>query len=200
MQKKFDCIYDFTKIREQCLFCDRTLRATLTNFIGIKKNGIPILNSPLKDGYFKLHVKHTTENYSVEANVTIDTKTNVLSLSEESDFDSHVLVRQALEDLMPYVSLYCPNRQCKYKYAISSDILKFDLYGTYSYHILPNNVYIEVFRTNKLLVLNDWIYASTEICSIINEDALPIRIPFLDFISMDKDKLLNRIQTFVIFS
>ena len=200
MHKKFDSISDFTKIKEQCLFCGRTLRTTFTNFIGINKYGIPILNSSLKDDFFKFNFKHTTENYSIEADITIDAKTNILSISEMSDFDSHVFVRQALEDLMPCVSLYCPNVKCKFKYAISSDVLKFDLYGTTSYKILPNNIYIEVFRTNKFLVLNDWKSNITEIYSIDNQHAAPIRVPFIDFSTMDKDKLLTRIQTFVTYS
>lgn len=200
MPKKFDSISDFTKIREQCLFCDRTLRVVFTNFIGIKKNGIPIINSSLKDDYFKFYLKHTTENYSVEGSITVDTKTNILTLADESDFDSHVLVRQALEDLMPCVSLYCPNKQCKYKYAISSDVLKFDLYGISSYKIVPNNIYVEVFQTDKLLVLNDWKSNVTEIYSRFNEQAAPIRVPFIDFATMDKDKLLTRIQTYVTYS
>lgn len=205
MHKHYSNILEFTKVKERCLFCQSSLRTVLTNFIGPRKSGIPIINAPVKDDKFIFDIKHTTETYSIEARGTIDITTNVLtfdnSRSTETPNADQLLAWQAFQDLKPHVELYCPNRECKVKYNLCSDVLvtRQKAYAI-GWKMAPLKLYLECFKTNKLNVQNDCFQNMTFIYSITNEDADPISVPMLDFEKMGKDKLLTRVQTLVVWS
>lgn len=206
MQKNFDNILDFTKLKDKCIFCRQPLKACLTNFIGLRKGGLPTLNAAITSGRFNFEIKHTTESYDISAIGTVDIRTNTLvfTLPQNSDMpflDQHV-ARQAFIDLKPYIDLHCTNKKCKQNYSLASyyihEINK--LSGSSAWSIGSLKLFLESFVTNKLVVQNDWFKENTSIYSLINEDADPIKTPFMDFEAMGKDKLLTRVQTLVTFS
>jgi len=61
-------------------------------------------------------------------------------------------------------------------------------------------LYMECFNMDNLWVQNDWISNHTYIYSENNVDAEPLKIPFINFESMDSCKLVSRIKTIVTFS
>lgn len=204
MQKHYSNILEFTKVKETCLFCQSPLRAVLTNFIGPRKNGIPIINAPLKDDKFIFDLRHTTETYSIEARGIIDINTNVLKFEitnpTETPTTDQALARQAFGDLKPHVELYCPNKRCDVKYNLCSDVFTWRHSAIRGDKIMPLKLYLECFKTGKLNVQNDCFQNMTFIYSIANEDADPISVPMLDFEEMGRDKLLVRIKTLVVWS
>lgn len=205
MQKHFDNILEFTKLKDKCLFCGSALRAELSNFIGIRRKGLPLLNSPVQDGKIHFNIKHTTESYDISADGVIDIQNNVLFffMPEEADtpnLDQHV-ARQAFDDLKPYVDLFCPNKKCKYQYHISSYILDVKRHATLNaWNIGPIKLFLEGFHSGNLNVQNDWRKEETNIYSLLNEDAEPIKVPIIDFEEMGKERLLTRISTIVTFT
>lgn len=203
-QFDFPSILEFTKAKEKCLFCGIALRASLTNFIGVHKNGLPYLNVTIDRARFPFEIKHTTQSYDVRAQCVIDIVTNKMVLtvpdSNTPSIDQQV-AKQAFIELKPHIELHCPNQKCKNRYTLSSYILDAQkIPGTVAWQIPPLKLFLESFKTNKLVVQNDWIKRDTNIYSIANEDADPIKVPFMDFEAMGKDKLLNRVQTLVTFS
>lgn len=185
------------------------MRAGLSNFIGVRKRGLPVLSVPIVDGRFVFQIKHTTESYDVRAEGVIDISTNALVLILPDDvpfdydtpsLDQHV-IKQALDDLRPHVELYCPNKKCKYHYHLSSYIFDIKKHPQVNSWIIgPLKLFLESFKTGHLNVQNDWRRGETNIYSLTNEDAEPITYPIIDFEEMGKDKLLTRIQTLVTFS
>lgn len=203
-QFDFPSILEFTKAKEKCLFCEAPLRASLTNFIGIHKNGLPFLNVTIDQARFPFEIKHTTQSYDVRALCVIDIVTNKMVLtvpdSETPSIDQQV-AKQAFTELKPHIELHCPNQKCKNRYTLSSYILDAQkIPGAAAWQIPPLKLFLESFKTSKLVVQNDWIKRDTNIYSIANEDAEPIKVPFMDFEAMGKTKLLNRVQTLVTFS
>jgi hypothetical protein len=181
------------------------MRAELSNFIGVRRKGLPILSVPVENGKFDFHIKHTTTTYDVSADGVIDIESNVLIffLSTEADtpnLDQHV-AKQAFDDLKPHVDLYCPNKKCKHHYHLSSYIFEIKRHPNLNVWIIsPLKLFLESFKAGNLNVQNDWRKEETNIYSLINEDAEPIKFPIIDFEEMGKDKLLTRIQTLVTFS
>lgn len=204
-QFDFLSILEFTKAKEKCLFCGVPLRASLTNFIGVHKNGLPYLNVTIDSVRFPFEIRHTTQSYDVKAQCVIDTVTNKLVITPPPDsivpmIDQEV-ARKAFLELKPHIELHCPNQKCKNRYTLSSYILDAQrIPGIVAWQIPPLKLFLESFKTNKLVVQNDWIKRDTNIYSIQNEDADPIKVPFMDFEAMGKDKLLTRVQTLVTFS
>lgn len=207
MQKQFDNILDFTKLREKCIFCQAPLRIRLANYVNPRENELPILNSPIRDGHFSFHVERTTESYSVRSDGMIDIVTGdlVMSLVADSDtpfYDRHI-AEQAFRELKPYIQLGCENFNCDSIYNISSDILRMKYSDPYLFKwkvLSPTKLWLETFRTSSLLVQSDWIMGNTFIYSRHNENADPIKATFMDFGSFDKEHLLRRISTLVTFS
>ncbi len=176
----------------------------LTNFIGPRKNSIPIINAPLKDEEFAFDIRHTTETYSIEARGAIDINTNVLTFEITNPSETPVidqrLAMQAFGDLKPHVELYCPSKKCDVKYNLCSDVFTWCHSPFRGNKIMPLKLYLECFKTGKLNVQNYCFQNMTFIYSAINEDADPISVPMLDFEEMGRDKLLTRVQTLVTFS
>ncbi len=183
------------------------MQVSLTNFIGFRDKSIPILNERFDNGRFSFNINHTTESYDISARAVIDTTANilVLKLSDKSvteHLDEYV-AKQALDDLKPYIELYCPNKKCKYEYYLASYILKINhtfILKDPCWLIEPPSLFLESFNTHSVVVQNDWIKGETNIYSIAHEDAKPIKVPIIDFEGMGKDKLLTRISTYVTFS
>lgn len=187
------------------MFCQSTLRACLTNFIGLKKNGLPVLNATIDVHRFGFEINHTTQSYDIKANGMIDIVSNRLVLTVPPDsptpsIDQQV-ARQAFVDLKPHFELHCPNKRCKNRYSLTSYMLDIEkIPGFIAWSISPLKLFLESFRTNRYVVQNDWIKEDTNIYILNNEDADPIKTPFMDFEAMGKDKLLTRISTLVTFS
>ena len=206
MQKKFDTILDFTKLRDKCLFCETPLRAALANYINPRENSLPVLDVTINSGRFAFQIKHTTQSYDIKADGVIDIRTNamVFTLPVDADMpflDQHV-AKQAFVDLKPHIELSCPNSKCKNEYSLSSHFLTaVRLQKVNAWMISPPiRLFLETFRAGNLVVQNDWIVERTNIYSRLNEDADPIKVPFMDFEAMGKTKLLTRVQTLVTFS
>ena len=206
MQKIFGNILEFTKLKNKCLFCDGALRASLTNYINPRESeSLPVLDATIDSSWVSFRINHTTQSYDIKADGVIDITNNklVFGLPPDSDMpllDQHV-AKQAFVELCPCVVLACNNRKCKYKYSISTTRLDAKrLFNMNAWEIQPLKLLFESFRTGNSTVLNDWIFESTQIYSRLNEDAEPLRVGFINFETMDKEKLINRIKTLVTFS
>jgi hypothetical protein len=207
VQKHFDTILEFTKIKEGCLFCQAPLRTVLTNFINPRKARIPVINAPLQDEKFIFDINHTTATYSIEAKGTIDIKENILSFeitnpSETLNIDM-LLAKKVFIDFHPHVELYCANKKCEVKYNLCSDVFAVEHVKDTDearWKILPIIFYLECFKTSTINVQNDQYWKKTFIYSVSNEDAEPITIPMLDFEKMGPSKLLTRVQTYTVWS
>jgi hypothetical protein len=207
LQKQFDSILDFTKLKSTCIFCQQSLRASLTNFVGLRKNGLPVLNVPLAGRRIRFRIKHTTESYDIEADATLDIVSNVvvftLAQGSEMPYLDQRVASQAFIELKPYFDLHCSNKKCKNGYSLSTyymlGLTKHSNTAS-SWSIPTPKLFLENFVTNKYVVQNDWTKETTTIYSRDNENMEPIRVPFMNFEEMGGDKLLNRIPTLVTFS
>src|SRR6202041_3199415 len=81
----FNSIQDFNQIKRECIFCRNILRPLLTNFEGLGKDSIPILNASPQDDKIVFNVSNTTAAHSITAIGTIDIRTNALSF-KPSDY------------------------------------------------------------------------------------------------------------------
>jgi hypothetical protein len=202
---KFKTILDFTKFKKNCVFCQTPLRASLTNFIGVRDSGIPIINSHLKDGTFDFVINHTTDSYSVEVDAVVEARSNIVLLTckptDTPSVDEYIAI-QVFDGLRPHIDMYCANKSCKMKYHLSSDYFKLVKVSNVksAWEIKPISLFLEGFQTKTLFIQNDYSHSFTYIYSLKNENADPIKTSLIDFSSMDKEKLLNRIQLLVTFS
>jgi hypothetical protein len=208
LQRQFDTMFDFTKLKDKCLFCGGKLRVSLTNYIGSRYNGLPVLNATIESGRFVFNIKHTTQSYHVEANGVIDILNNKLVFDIPKGSDTpHIderVAKQALDDLRPHIELSCDNRKCKSHYHLSSttlDIKRSNFNDNiFTWVISPLKLFIEGFKTHNFDVQSDQLTGHTYIFSNTNENADPIIVPIIDFDTMGADKLLNRISTIATFS
>ena len=198
-------IKDFLSVKGRCIFCQTALRKVLTNFIGIGKDGIPVLNTQIENDIINFNVDWTTDYYSIAAKGQLDINTNVLTFTSDKE-DATFLVADvrpldAFSKMKPHMELYCPNKKCKMKYTISSDVFVFTNSNSpgSSWKINTPSVWMETFIIGNLWVQNDWVYSKTNIYSRNNPDANPITVDLIDFESMSKEKLLTRIKTLVTF-
>lgn len=205
MPQLFPNIVDFIKVREKCFFCGAKLRCRLSNFIGIRESGMPLLNSPLEEGRFIFDIAYTSPSCAVEALGTIDIQNNklVFDIKGAGEWETpamdNMVAKEAFIDLRPHIQLYCPKRKCPFQYTVASNIFRAgQIKG--GWLILPFKLYYESFVSGKLWVQNDYVSSHTNIFSIMNEEADPIVVPLLDFEMMGKEKLLTRIKTLVVFS
>jgi hypothetical protein len=205
LQKSFDTILDFTKIKDKCLFCNSPLRACLTHFMSWRKCDLPAIHSVIKNGKFSFPMNITTDSYSIKSDCVVDAATNKLTINIPESLtgavDQH-LVRDNINGLTPYIELYCPYKLCKKQYYLASYKLDIKFYqdeDSWYWNILEPKLFLESFKTNNFLVQNDWIREETNIYSITNEDAEPIKTSLIDFAALG-DNLINRIQTIAVFS
>jgi|ERR1035437_1143688 hypothetical protein len=205
LQKEFDSIMEFINVKKKCIFCNSTLRACLTNYVGRKRSNLPIIKSHIVAGKFRFNITHTTENYDIKANYIVDEWTNrvIITVAEDSEtpsIDQHT-AKSALDDLSPYIELYCSNKLCKHQYYLASYQLNIDFlpYDGDLWIVVNPKLYVESFKTKTLLIQNDWIREETNIYSLDNEDVKPIKFPMIDFESLGNN-LIQRVQTIAVFS
>lgn len=203
---KFAKMADFISLKKTCIFCQTPLRVNLANYIGVKMNGLPVISAPLEDGLFKFQLKHTTADFSLKSDITVQPSTNIVLFDnftngEFPNIDAH-LVKKVFEEHSPLVELYCASRSCKTKYHLLSEPLRMIKVTKVSgaWQVLPFKLFLEGFRVKNLMVTNIQTDAKTSIHSLKNEDADPLRVSRIDFESMTKERLFTRIQTLVTFS
>jgi len=203
---KFESILEFTKLKRECVFCKTPLRIRLTNFIGLRDTGIPIINTALEKNRFEFKIEHTTSSFKINADVFIDPSKNVIIFSnftngELPSIDEH-LVKQTFEDYRPYIELYCPSKKCGLSYHMQGYWFKLKKIHSVAGHwqIEPFGLHLEGVRIKNYVVHNYTYEKNTFIYSRNNEDAQPLQVPMVDFSAMSKDKLITRIQTLVTFS
>lgn len=203
---KFESIAEFVKLRQECVFCKTPMRVHLTNFVGITDTGLAIINAPLKGDRFDFKIEHTTPSFKINANVFIDTSTNTLIFDNFTNgelpaIDEHV-VKQTFEDYRPHIELYCPSKKCGLSYHLAGQSIRLvkvhPVAGMWT--IQPFALSIEGARVKNYVIHNDWHSKKSSIYSRNNEEAKPIQIDMVDFTTMDKQKLITRIQTIVTFS
>lgn len=206
MLDKFESIAEFTKLRQECVFCKTPLRVHLTNFIGLNDTGIAIIDAPLKDGRFEFKIEHTTPSFKINANVFIDVKVNTVIFDnftngELPSIDEHV-VAQTFQGYRPHVELYCPSKKCGLSYHLWGQSIRLKKVHPVigMWHVEPFGLILEGARVKNYVVHNDWHNNKTLIYSRNNEEAKPIQTTLVDFTTMDKQKLITRIQTLVTFS
>jgi hypothetical protein len=193
------------------------MRAILSNFLGLRNTGMPLLNCPIKNDKIHFTVNHTTDNMDVKATGTIDITDNSLVLNgTTSEHDRILLIedegrrhlflygeryfaQQAFESLSPHIELSCSNKKCKFNYYLSGDIIQCHL-DPLGWRVKPFLLFQETFSTETLWVQNNWIYNETYIYPLDKHNAEPLKVPLMDFEAMDKQKLLTRIATLVVFS
>jgi hypothetical protein len=203
---KFAKMADFISLKKNCIFCQTPLRINLSNYLGVKMNGLPVISAPLEDGLFKFQLKHTTAEFSIKADITVQPSTNIVIFDnftngEFPNIDAH-LVKRVFEEHKPVVEVYCASRSCRSKYHLLSEPLSMIKVTKVSraWQVLPFRLFLEGFKVKNYMVSNISPDAETFIHSLKNEDANPIKVPRMDFESMSKEKLFTRIQTLVTFS
>ena len=203
---KFASIVEFTKLRKDCVFCHEPLRVVLTNFIGLKDSGIPVIKAPLNDGKFKFHIEHTTQRFTINADVVVDAAANVLLFDNFTNGElpaiDEYMVKQTFEDYRPYVELYCANKKCGTLYHLWGQSLQLvkipSVKGAWS--IKPFEWILEGAKVKHYIVHNMQGDDKSDIYTTRNSNAAPIRVPRIDFSAMDKTRLTNRVQMLVTFS
>jgi hypothetical protein len=206
MTTMFPNIADFLKVRETCFFCGAQLWCRLSNLVGIREGGLPLINAPLKDDHFTFRIDQVTPSYMIKAEGSIDVRDNLMVLKVEPSgaenptptIDEQA-TKQTFIDLRPCVQLYCPKKNCPQEYSIVSDTFRAGQ-TVGGWLILPFKLYYESFISGSLWVCNDYIGSRTQIFSRSNEQAKPITVPLMDFEAMGSKKLLNRVKTIVVFS
>jgi hypothetical protein len=182
------------------------MRVHLTNYIGVTATGIPIINAPLDKNKFGFNIEHTTPEFQIKANVAIDAANNSLLFTNYTNGElpaiDEYLVKQAFEDYSPHIEIYCASKKCGIGYHVAGQWMK--LTKTISvkgaWVIDPFGMFVEAVKIKNYVVHNDHQDKMTWIYSRINPHAEPIVVPLVDFSTMDKNKLITRIQTIVTFS
>ena len=206
MTDKLPSIPEFAKLRPECVFCQIPMNVTLTNFIGLTRSGLPLIRAPLTDGKINCVIDHTTATFSVKADVSIDIDKNVLQFSDYTNGEmpsiDEYLVRQTFEDFQPYIELHCSSKKCGLKYHICSGSIRLtklpETNGAWT--INPLRFLSENVILKKYVITNHSHAKVSRIYSRSNPDAGAIETPLIDFSTMDKERLINRIQTIVTFS
>ena len=163
-------------------------------------------------------IDETTENNAVKATGIIDVTNNNLTfkvLSEEPPgsfkyrteeniflYFGEKFAEQAFSRLSPHIQIYCPNKKCKLNYYLSGDIIRCQRnYANSAWQVKPFLLFQETFSTETLWVQNDWIHLHTNIYPLHGSPhAEPIKVPLMDFKTIEKQKLLTRVKTLVTFS
>jgi hypothetical protein len=204
VQDKFASILEFTDFKKECVFCKKPLRIVLTNFVGLRDDGVPVIKSYLKDNKFQFTINHTTASFDIKADVAIDVETNVISFANFTNGElpaiDEYLVKQTFEDYRPHIELYCSNAQCGLIYHLSSDWLRSTRSTTGTWNIIPFHLLLEGARVKSYIIHNYHNHSTTTIYSLRNTESGPLEVPRIDFSTMDKERLINRVQTLVIFS
>jgi hypothetical protein len=207
IEKKHRTIEDFIKIKDKCIFCQQFLTPILTNLFGHQIPNIPDIVSCLYNDQFQFRIKYDAFYYSFDANITIDIKDNRF-ISYYINASANCLdnyVTNAFLSMKPYIELVCENKECRMGYYLQSSFVTMDDNRT----IKQITLLSENFILDKWLVSNysdyykysninhyTWIYPRTH----SSDPGNGISCPHLDFETIPKDKLINKIRTIVNFS
>jgi hypothetical protein len=206
MQTNFKNIEEFLDIKKYCLFCKNKLKITLTNFIGFKNNGNPIIKSKFNKNCFNFQLSNCDSLRTI-IDTKIDIRSNLLSFDipdtinnkkSESDF-----IKNFFEKLLPHLEIYCSNRTCKSKhqyYLCSESFSISDQLTDGGYNIKNICLYMESFTINNFWVQNNWSKRKTNIFIKNKINTEPIEFDLLDFNNMNDDRILKKILTLISFS
>lgn len=217
--KKFDCIKDFTTIKEKCIFCDTPLIFVLTNWFGVNKPGLPLINSSLKNDCFNFKFKYNSPSANINTEGSLNVITNIVTFRDPSKFPLTVsnpvdVMANVLGSLHPHVELQCNNRKCKMNYYVSSDAFAFHIHrmnpendesfnpDTDTVFVKPFPLLMECFTIKNLWIQTNYIDKTTMI-AILDEGATPdksVIVPQLNFDNLSKEKIINKVKTMVTFS
>lgn len=208
MTPKLYSISEFLTIREKCFFCQKKLRPLIINFTGRQQKELPLINATLNENKFVFPLEHTTADYSIGMITTIEVSNNNLifetvqnSFISTTPMTDQLLAGSTLRDFDVHLELYCSNKNCRMRYYLSSDILTFHFHDSKLFWVIsPVQLFLESFRLNDLIINNDHSSQTTYIYSKGDDYTSPIKLPLIDFNLFGPDKLLNRIQTLVIFN
>ncbi len=209
MKLEFNIIEDFLSVRTKCIFCTNNLVPVLTNWHGIKKPGLPMINSRLKNDEFNFTFTYASAYSSFGNKLKVNTKTNLISKAikpEEFPLEVNNNIYSIVSSLGMaglHIELQCQNTECQFDYYISTSQFRFGSYGDYgspdSMQILPFHLQMEAFVIRDFWVCNDWHLGQTTINGITGNSET-IKVPFIDFYNLDKDRIINKIRTVVNFS
>jgi len=208
---EFQSITEFVNFRKNCIFCQRPLRVSLNNFLGI--DGVTSIDSVLVGRYFNFTMEYSSRytNYKTKVAVNIDADQSTLLFDYKPDTKGDKVdvaigeyeVKERFEDLNPLLVSECTSQECGMGYYLCSNALKLPwclstvekIWKIGDFHVL-----IEGFKTKSSVIQNDMVRGETMIYSAERETDPLIVFPMIDFKSMNKERLINRIQTIVTFS
>src|SRR5471030_2208091 len=94
IEKKYETIEDFIKIKEKCIFCYQNLKPILTNLFGHQVPNIPDIVSSLYNNQFQFRIKYDAFHYDFDAQITINVRDNRFSFyyvkSSKNCLDSYI--------------------------------------------------------------------------------------------------------------
>lgn len=184
---------------KKCLFCDKKLNIILSNFIGFKNNGNPILFSKLDHNIFKFNLFNRDNAVKCSLNV----KTGILTFYKSNQDSDCEFFKNFFEKLCPHLELYCNNKKCSqlYQYYLSTDVFKFDHTKIKNkFKIKKFKLYMESFTINDFWIQNDWIRNDLNIFKKDNPDTNSITYNCINFSNLSSDKIKQKIITLVSFS
>lgn len=196
MTQYFNSIQKFTEFKTKCAFCNSDLKVVLRDFDGIN-GSIPIVNAKYVSDNFKFHIKYNSISSSIDCDVSLNCVDNTLIFSDVQASKSYKLYNFTTIGL--HVELYCPKKMCGLKYYVSSDNLELSSIMNGIGKLKPVKLFMECFNLDKIWIQNDFRYSCTNIFSVNNPDAEPIKMAMLDFSAADKEKLFNKIRTQINF-
>lgn len=196
----FDNPKDFIASRGVCVFCANNLRPIVSNFT-MMSGGIPSVTSKYNGRAFKFHMNYNSAYANVDCDVSIDCNNSVVKFKMPRR--EYLKACSAFDSLKLHIELCCPNKACKLKYYVSSDPLEIAMFQVFNQNVVrikATKLYMECFKLGGLMIQNDFQNSKTNIFSISKPDASPIQMAIMDFGSMAKEKLFNKIHTYVNFS
>jgi hypothetical protein len=212
MQSIYHNIDQLIKYRDKCIFCQTKLKTILTNHINFKN--VPTLSSKFKADQFEFSLTYNAANMDFQVDLRLDAVNNFLVfdkpiVSEHYEkglceyFHVFEQVIRTFNDLRIHTETYCPSRKCGLKYYFSS--INFYIWNATE---LPDKKCLiphiqlsdECFNVGNYWVQNTIYDDKTNIYSTKHPDKDPIIQDLIDFSSLDKDKLLNKIKMLITFS
>lgn len=180
--------------------CGANLKPIVSNFTTMS-GGIPSIKSNYKNDNFEFVIDYNSSTINVSCEVIIDCQRNGVKFHNNNCWliDPQKKAISAFEMMDLHLENYCPNRQCKHKYFVSSDILRIEEKSE-ACSLKPIKLYCESFSVGKIIVLNDYTDGTTNIFSNKKRSASPIEVAMLDFSGLNREKILNKVKTLVNFS
>ena len=199
----FNCIQDFVDHKKNCPFCEVSLipRIIATGrTIPAKTKEIHEINALLTNGVGRLKIRHTSPHIDINIQCSISLSDNLFSFEE--NFDIHQLLEfsSVFENMYAFVYLNCENHKCPHEYYCISTVLKCYLDSQFGLRVSKISLDMECFSLSQYWIWNDYLTSNAKIYRIDDHKQPPINIPFLELKDSNKDKLFNKIKTFINFS